>query len=84
MTTPTVGITTDQIFEDAPASSEPLWTLRGVFRGLLADTHDRDEVLADFERFRLVLQVAKREADDDIVLEVMDFVVGSCSPHVRL
>ena len=78
------GITTDQLFEEALASSHPLWELRGVVRGLLADGHGREDVLADFERFRLVLQAAEREADEDIVLEVMDFLAGWCSPHVRL
>jgi hypothetical protein len=78
------GITTDQLFEEALASSEPLWELRGVVRGLLADGHAREAVLADFEQFRLVLQAAHRESDEEIVLEVMDFVAGWCSPHMRL
>lgn len=83
MTALATGITTDQVFEEALASTEPLWELRGVVRGLLADGHDRDEILADFERLRLVLQATNREADEEIVLEVMDFVVGWCSPHMR-
>lgn len=86
MTAKTVGIriTIAQLFEDALASSEPLWELRGVVRGLLADGHDRNDVLTDFGRFRLVLQAAERAADEDVVLEVMDFVVGWCSPHMRI
>ena len=84
MTALPTGITTDQLFEEALASSEPLWELRGVVRGLLADGHDREAILADFEQFRLVLQAAGRESDDDTVLEVMDFVAGWCSPAMRL
>jgi hypothetical protein len=78
------GITIDQLFEEALASAEPLWELRGVVRGLLADGHEREAILDDFERFRLVLQAAGRDSDEDVVLEVMDFVVGWCSPQLRL
>ncbi len=84
MTALATGITTDQLFEDALASAEPLWELRGVVRGLLADGHDRALILSDHERFQLALRTAGREADEDIVLEVMDFVVGWSSPHMRL
>lgn len=78
------GITTEQLFDEALSSSEPLWELRGVIRGLLADGHDRELILGDLERFRSVLQNAGREQDEDTVLEVMDFLVGWSSPHMRL
>lgn len=84
MTTSRVGITTDQLFENALASREPLWELRSVVRGLLADGHDRERVLDDLDRFRDGLRATGRDQDEDTVLDVMDFVVGWCSPHVRL
>ena len=84
MTALATGITTDQLFEEALASSAPLWELRGVVRGLRAASQEREAIMADFERFRLVLQAAEREAAEDTVLEVMDFVAGWCSPAMRL
>jgi hypothetical protein len=37
-----------------------------------------------FETARQELREARRDAADDIVLEVMDFIAGWCSPHRRL
>ena len=41
MTALATGMTIDRLFEEALASAEPMWELRGVVRGLLADGHDR-------------------------------------------
>ena len=78
------GITTDELFEAALASVEPVWELRGVIRGRLADGHDRDMLLHDLEALQLDLREAGRDVDEDAVLEVMDFVVGWSSPLTRL
>jgi hypothetical protein len=78
------GITTHELFEAALDSVEPVWELRGVIRGLLADGHSRDTLLHDLEALQLDLREAGRDADEDAVLDVMDFVVGWSSPHTRL
>jgi hypothetical protein len=40
----------------------------------------REHVVARLEALRPGLS----DGDEDVVLEVLDFVTGSCSPHVRL
>ena len=62
-------------------SSEDL--LREV-KALLALGVDRNEILDVFEVIRTALQKDNMEEAEDIVLEVMDLLVGWCSPHAEL
>ena len=72
-------------FEDALQASDPTSALAGVVRGPLepADvTHE--ERLEALEEFRVILRQEGRDSDEDIVLEVMDYLVGWASPHMSL
>lgn len=71
-------------FNQALKSPQPIWSLREVVQDLLAQGRRRETVLADLEYFQDVLQEKEREEDEDIVLEVMDFLTGWCSPHMTL
>jgi hypothetical protein len=51
---------------------------------LFADGQTREAVLELFERARQQLRHADREAEEDAVMDVMDFLVGWCSPHMKL
>ena len=44
--------------------------------------HDRRQVLNDLEEFRELLR--EHGEDEDVVLDVMDFLTGWCSPHERI
>lgn len=44
----------------------------------------RQEVLDQLEALRYELRETGTEGQEDAVLDVMDFVSGWCSPHVRL
>ncbi len=67
-------------FRAALASENHLDGLRrAAGRELQAGTL-RDEVVARLEGLRPGLS----DSDEDVVLEVLDFVTGWCSPHVRL
>lgn len=71
------------------ASAEPharsLLTIRGYAAGLLDTGYPREVLYEDFERARGVLEGrgAPEEAED-AVLDVMDFIVGFCAPHMKL
>lgn len=77
-------MTIEARFTAALASPQPLWCSREAARGLLERGWGRDELLAALERFRGVLREAGRDDDEDIVLEVMDFLVGWCSPQMKV
>jgi hypothetical protein len=67
-------------FRAALASEHPLDDLRSVAEHELQAGTPRDQVIAKLE----VLRAGLSDADEDVVLEVLDFVTGWCSPHVRL
>lgn len=59
--------------------------LREYARKMLDDGYPREALVEDFERARGVLaeRGAHQDADDPI-LDVMDFLVGFCSPGAKL
>jgi hypothetical protein len=58
--------------------------LAAVVKNHIAGGQDRADVLAALTRFREQLADAGRDEDEDVVLEVMDYVVGWASPHQKL
>jgi hypothetical protein len=74
----------DQRIERALASSEPVRELRNLVVALFAEGQTRESVLELFERARQELRAANRETAKDAVTDVMDFLVGWCSPHMKL
>jgi hypothetical protein len=74
----------DQALDQALRSPEPLIQLRTLASNLLARGHEPAAVLELLEHERQRLREMQREADEDLVLEVMDFLAGWCSPHMRL
>lgn len=71
-------------FETALRSRQPTQQLREVVARLLRAGHDRITIQQSLEQFRLTLREADREADEDVVLEVLDFLTGWSSPHQKL
>lgn len=63
----------------APSRDELVMRLRVLVKGELVAGASRDEVLAALEELR-----AHDPDREDVVLDVMDFVVGWASPHVSL
>lgn len=79
---PAMAITSD--FQAALASEEPREGLRQAVAHELQGGASRENVLAQLEQLRADLRARDRENDEDVVLEVMDFVTGFCSPNMRL
>lgn len=71
-------------FERSLTSPDPTERLRAVVADLIAAGADRERVQEQLELFRGQLRSHDRDADEDIVLEVLDFLTGWCSPHQRI
>lgn len=74
----------DPCFEDALRSAEPVPRLRSLALTLSSQGRDQAAILAAFEGARRQLRSEDREADEDAVMDVMDFLTGWCSPHMTL
>ena len=74
----------DHRIEHALRSTEPVNELRALVLSLMAEGQSQDAILQIFEGARQELRQADREADEDAVTDVMDFLVGWCSPHMKL
>jgi hypothetical protein len=74
----------DDRFERALRSEDPIPRLRSLAASILEEGEDPAAVLERFNAVREHLREADREADEDAVMDVMDFLVGWCSPHMRL
>ena len=74
----------DAGIQSALKSSNPLDELRSLIKALLSQGRTPESILNLFERNRQQLRSAGREADEDAVMEAMDFLTGWCSPHMKL
>jgi hypothetical protein len=74
----------NESIEQALRSREPFHGLRSFVLDLFSQGKDKAAVLAMFESVRQELREAGREADKDAVMDVMDCLVGWCSPQMKL
>ncbi|MGA2826410.1 MAG: hypothetical protein ABSF03_09835, partial [Streptosporangiaceae bacterium] len=58
--------------------------LLAVVKERLRSGQTNDQVLDALKSFRAQLVRDNRDEDEDLVLEVMDFVAGWASPHMQL
>jgi hypothetical protein len=63
---------------------QDLMVLRDIARSLLDAGMTRESLLGNLEHLRIEFQNARDSEAEDITLEVMDCVVGWCSPHMRI
>jgi hypothetical protein len=74
----------DDLIEQALRSKDPVEELRSLAQRLITQGQDQPTILALFEQTRQRLRRENREADEDAVMDVMDFITGWCSPHMKL
>src|SRR5690349_6968726 len=74
----------EEAIERALQSQEPLLALRSLAQEFVAERHSTTDVIKLFEEARERVRAAGREADEDLLLDVMDFLTGWCSPHLNL
>ena len=70
--------------EAALRTPAPMKSLRDLAAELLRSGQGRDAVYGLFESARAALREADREPDEEAVMDVMDFLTGWCSPHMKL
>jgi hypothetical protein len=73
-----------EALERALKTESPVLSLRASLVALLSRGASRDSLLRDLEAIRGELRATKRERDEDVVLDVMDFLEGWSSPHLSL
>lgn len=71
-------------YETALASDEARRALRAAVAQELERGADRERLLVTLERLADELAEQGREADENVVLDVMDALVGRTHPSVRL
>ncbi len=71
-------------FHEALDAPEPVLKVRDLARSELEHGVSRSEVLGQLESLRIELRGGGRSDQEDMVLDVMDFVTGWSSPHMQL
>lgn len=61
-----------------------MFSLRDLAREVLAQGYPRHALLEDFEHVRAELREEGREAQEDAVMDAMDFLYGRAAPHMKL
>lgn len=77
-------MTFDESLTVALAAPNPFQAVRSLAEGFLLRGESRDTLYKKLEQARQQLHKQGREADADVVLDVMDLVDGWCSPHVKI
>jgi hypothetical protein len=70
-----------ELFDSAVKHEDKLLNLREAIVKLRFQEVDKEVLLSELSLYR---RVVESEADEDIVLEVMDFLDGWCSPQMRI
>jgi hypothetical protein len=69
------------ILKEALQQSSPMAELEQIVKDLLGKGYSKENILAEFESFR---ETTTDEDYEEVVLDVMDFLTGWCSPHKRI
>ncbi|MEO8391660.1 MAG: hypothetical protein ABI700_01585 [Chloroflexota bacterium] len=70
-----------EIFDGALKQEDKMLSLRDAVIKLRSEGVDKETLLSELSSYR---SVTESEADEDIVLEVMDFLEGWSSSHMRI
>ena len=71
-------------FAEALASARPFDSLSEAVRALVDRGDPPQGIYDQLQVFALELRADGRETDEDIVLDVMDLLVGFCAPEMRI
>lgn len=68
----------------ALCSDDPPEHLREAVQTLIDEGHQPEALYAQLEGIVLDLRASGRETEEDLVLDVMDYLAGWCSPQMRI
>jgi hypothetical protein len=75
----------DDRFEKALHSANPSESLRGLVHELATEGFRKQQIVEAFEQQLNQLETEPaREPEADAIRDVLDFLVGWCSPHMKL
>jgi len=77
-------VTCEEAVDQALQSTEPFDHLRSLVQGRLSLGEDQASLLAQCETVRRRLRDSNREADEDVLMDGMDCLVGWCGSHMDL
>jgi hypothetical protein len=69
-----------QALEDRGTRGEKISTLRALLGEFLKDGENRETILTQIQQLRKSVS----DEQEDLLLEIMNFLVGWCSPHAKL
>ena len=69
------------VLTEALQQSRPMEKLEKIAKDLLGKGCSKENILAEFEYFR---ETMTDEDYEEVVLDMMDFLTGWCSPHKRI
>ena len=72
------------LLEEALRTSNPLEDLRIILRDKVDQGYDREKLTQELTDFALDLRLARRERDEDLIWDALDFLTGWCSPHMKI
>jgi hypothetical protein len=73
-----------ELYENALKSSTPVQALRDVVIELLDKGSEHEDILSDLQHLYHEFRISNRETEEDVIADVMDFMVGWCSPHMQI
>jgi len=73
-----------ELLEEALRSDNPFEEVRKLLKIMIAQGYEREKLVQELIDFALKLRAENREQDDDLILEMVDFLTGWCSPHMKM
>jgi len=73
-----------ELLEAALRSDNPFEEIRNLLKTVIAQGYEREKLVQELIGFALRLRAENREQDDDLILEMVDFLTGWCSPHMKI
>jgi len=72
------------MLENALRTENPFAALRSYLESLVRAGQVREQVVHELLVFSSQLRAENLETDDDLVLEMIDFLEGWCSSHMKI